>query len=621
MRNFLQYWLCSFCCLLMVKYTYAETDRATGEHPFSFQERLIHSFRDNLGFVDLSEYGKISWDADSLLAELDDTKHNSAFFEFGRIVSKLRILKGEMRLAATLGERLYSRAKVLNDPRALALSLNTLGEVYIFTEKKEEAEEALEKAFDLLSQLPEEKEGALIKILLLELTEYYLGVGDFGKAERFLSRLNSTPAAELSVQAQIARNVINIYYQIAVGDLEQANHYRQAVDKLPERPMIGIWSYYTLASAVLFEKRQQLKAALETYDIFLNSQGTRTNALLYSSALKRKAGVLEILGRKEEAFQLYHDIYIYSNTIFKKNYPKEINQLTTRFRAEQLIYQNEKNRHLSIRYFTFSVIVCVLLLLIFSLLGWKRIFLLRQSKLKQEKMQRKAEEAIQRKNLFLSNMSHEVRTPLNAIVGFSDLLTMGGISEEERREYCKIIEANSRQLLRLINDILDFSDFDGENLKFNIKEHDVVKVCREVVETVHASYQVRVDLRFETGLPSLFLETDDSRLRQVLINLLVNATKFTHSGSIVLGLQLCAEDESMALFSVTDTGCGIPLEKQKLIFERFEKLHDQVQGSGLGLSICCLIIKYIHGKLWIDPDYTEGTRFYFTHPLKYNVVL
>ncbi len=620
MRNLLQYWLCSFCCLLVVKYAYAETDRAREEHPSSFQERLIHTFRDNLGFVNLSEYGAISWDADSLLTALDEAKYHPAFFELGRIVAKINILKGEMRLAAALGERLYSRAKVSDDPRALALSLNTLGEVYIFTGKKEEAGEALEKAYDLFSRLPEEKEGPLMRILLLELTEYYLGVRNFEKADRYLSLLNHFPVAELSVQAQIARNVFNIYYRIAVGDLEGAGHYRQAIDKLPEQPMVGIWSYYTLANAVLFEKQQELGMALQTYDVFLKSQGTRNNALLYSDALKRKAEVWENLGRKEEAFQLYNDIYIYSNAIFKKNYPKEINRLTARFRAEQLTYQNEKNRHLSIRYFTFSIVACVLLLLIFLLLGWKRIFVLRQSKLKQEKMQRKAEEAIQRKNLFLSNMSHEVRTPLNAIVGFADLLTMGGISEDERREYCKIIEANSRQLLRLINDILDFSDFDGENLKFNIKEHDVVKVCREVVETVHASYQVRVDLRFETSLPSLCLETDDSRLRQVLINLLVNATKFTSKGSILLSLRLCPDDESTALFSVTDTGCGIPPEKQKLIFERFEKLNDQVQGSGLGLSICNLIIKHIHGKLWIDPDYTEGTRFYFTHPLKYNVV-
>lgn len=126
-------------------------------------------------------------------------------------------------------------------------------------------------------------------------------------------------------------------------------------------------------------------------------------------------------------------------------------------------------------------------------------------------------------------------------------------------------------------------------------------------------------MRFDTDLSVLMLDTDDARLRQVLINLLVNAAKFTEQGSIVLELKMA--DADTALFSVTDTGCGIPPEKQHLIFERFEKLNDFVQGSGLGLSICQQIVKYMNGKLWVDSGYTRGARFCFTHPLKYNPAL
>ena len=111
------------------------------------------------------------------------------------------------------------------------------------------------------------------------------------------------------------------------------------------------------------------------------------------------------------------------------------------------------------------------------------------------------------------------------------------------------------------------------------------------------------------------IDTDDSRLRQVLINILVNAAKFTEQGSIVLELKLV--DEHTAFFSVTDTGCGIPLEKQQVIFERFEKLNDSAQGTGLGLSICHLIVNHLNGEIWVDSQYTQGTRFCFTHPLKY----
>ena len=128
--------------------------------------------------------------------------------------------------------------------------------------------------------------------------------------------------------------------------------------------------------------------------------------------------------------------------------------------------------------------------------------------------------------------------------------------------------------------------------------------------------QTHADVRFSTPLDSLELLTDSARLQQVLINLLINATKFTSQGSITLQLEQQTEDT--ALFSVTDTGTGIPKEKQKKIFNRFEKLNENAQGTGLGLSICQLIIEQLGGSIWIDPDYEEGSRFLFTHPIDKN---
>lgn len=352
--------------------------------------------------------------------------------------------------------------------------------------------------------------------------------------------------------------------------------------------------------------------------LFEEYGGGETMKKLYISTMEKKAQLLEKMGRKEEAFTLYNTIYSYINSKFKANYPKEIDQLCARFEADQLTYQITQDRNRSLRYYTIAIGGCALVLALFIFLSWRKIFRLKQSKQKMEEMNRKAENAIRKKNLFLSNMSHEVRTPLNAIVGFSTLMASEEIEVDEvsRKEYCEIIRINSYQLLKLINDIIDFSDFDEDNISMTIKGQDAVKICREVIETVAASYKLQVELRFDTSLTSLMIDTDDSRLRQVLINLLVNATKFTTQGSIVLRLERSIDDADMALFSVTDTGCGIPLEKQKLIFERFEKLNDFVQGTGLGLSICLLILKRLKGKIWIDDKYTEGARFCFLHPLK-----
>ena len=218
---------------------------------------------------------------------------------------------------------------------------------------------------------------------------------------------------------------------------------------------------------------------------------------------------------------------------------------------------------------------------------------------------------------FISNVSHELRTPVTVLRSYIDTLYSYGndFDFNTQREFIGVMNQEIIRLNRMVNDILDFSDFENDNITFNIRPYDAVKLCREASETVSASRKLEVELRYDTELSELMIDTDDARLRQVLINLLVNATKFTKEGSIVLKLEL--SDPNTAFFSVTDTGCGIPLEKQGLIFERFEKLNDFAQGSGLGLSICQLIVTYMRGRIWVDSNYTQGARFCFTHPLKY----
>lgn len=230
------------------------------------------------------------------------------------------------------------------------------------------------------------------------------------------------------------------------------------------------------------------------------------------------------------------------------------------------------------------------------------------------KAREKAENADRSKSAFLANMSHEIRTPLNAIVGFSDVLASGGSSEDEQQGYVDIIKTNSDLLLRLINDILDVSRLEADRVTFTIEECDVVPLCQRVLASVSQARKSENEFIFECDRESVDMHTDTQRLQQVIINLLSNADKFTRNGKITLKLEV-DEDKRVAIFSVSDTGTGIPLEKQKLVFERFEKLNEYVQGTGLGLSICKLTVEKWGGEIWVDPGYTEGARFMFTHPL------
>ena len=226
----------------------------------------------------------------------------------------------------------------------------------------------------------------------------------------------------------------------------------------------------------------------------------------------------------------------------------------------------------------------------------------------------RAEESSRLKSAFLANMSHEIRTPLNAIVGFSDVLSAGGASEEEQRGYFEIIRTNSDLLLRLINDILDVSRLEADRVILSLESCNVVQICQQVVASVAQAPRSTNQFLFECEREVVEMRTDVQRLQQVVINLLSNADKFTKEGTITLKLELDTAG-NVAVFSVTDTGCGIPLDKQKRVFERFEKLNEYVQGTGLGLSICKLTVEKWGGEIWIDPAYTDGARFVFTHPM------
>ncbi|WP_455672166.1 sensor histidine kinase [Phocaeicola sp.] len=227
----------------------------------------------------------------------------------------------------------------------------------------------------------------------------------------------------------------------------------------------------------------------------------------------------------------------------------------------------------------------------------------------------RAEEANRLKTAFLANMSHEIRTPLNAIVGFSNVLASDESSEEEKLQYCDIIQKNSDLLLHLINDILDISRMESGRIKFMHEECDVVQLCQTALSTAEYARRTSAMYQLETPVASLMLKTDSQRLQQVLINLLSNAGKFTPSGFIRLAFRIKKEQHELE-FSVTDTGCGIPADKCERVFERFEKLNEYSQGTGLGLSICKLIVENLGGKIWVDKSYTEGARFVFTHPIE-----
>ena len=228
-----------------------------------------------------------------------------------------------------------------------------------------------------------------------------------------------------------------------------------------------------------------------------------------------------------------------------------------------------------------------------------------------------AEQADRMKTFFIQNMSHEIRTPLNAIVGFSQLLFDSNmpLGENDKREFSVLIQQNSELLTTLINDILDLANLESGKYTMNMDSISCNELCRMAISTVAHRKPESVKLYFTSEVDDDYrITTDANRLRQVLINFLTNAEKNTEQGEIHLYCSI-SENPGKVTFSVTDTGTGIPEDKVEMIFERFKKLDEFKQGTGLGLNICRIIADRLHGEVKLDKSYTNGARFLFILPV------
>ena len=233
----------------------------------------------------------------------------------------------------------------------------------------------------------------------------------------------------------------------------------------------------------------------------------------------------------------------------------------------------------------------------------------------------KAEESDLLKTYFLANMSHEIRTPMNAILGFSNLLLNQHLPHEKKERYINIVHSNGNQLLTIINDIIDISKIDANQLELSNNHVNLIDLMEELYYQYSNKVKVeKMDISFELILEEqseFICVLDKNRYRQIVINLLNNAIKFTDQGKVRFGFR--HEVNTIVTF-VEDTGLGIKPEMQKLIFERFRQANDAYSlnqgGTGLGLAICKSLVELMGGKMGLESIYGEGSRFYFSIPLR-----
>lgn len=269
-------------------------------------------------------------------------------------------------------------------------------------------------------------------------------------------------------------------------------------------------------------------------------------------------------------------------------------------------------------FIAFCIWVAFMIMWFFNTL-LKRKVQKRTEELKMAKV--KAEESDKLKSAFIANMSHEIRTPLNGILGFSDLLGDISFSKEERSTFNDLIKSNANQLMHLVNDIIDISKIESEQLTIFHKEFSVEGLLNELHNKFIWGVKEGVNLKIVMKSDFLIC-SDEFRVRQVLINFLSNAIKFTSTGTIELGVEVTNKRE--VIFFVKDTGIGIAAEKQKELFKPFSQVGDFLTrkhgGAGLGLAISYRLAELLGGRLELESSKGEGSTFRLIIPAEVKAI-
>ena len=535
-------------------------------------------------------------------------------FRICQIAVNSHCLKGDMGFALDKAEQMQKESGKYDTPLYSALAIQALGNTYMHSSQYEkayktfiDAEKTLKTTDDNFSKIR----------LALQQAHVCMYLDKTDEMQNYISEahalLKNNKMADKEDYILYARYYQVIFYINTMNE-EKAREGIDIIKRAKRYDRFFNRLYFYLES-LYSGLTGEYDKALAYEDSTLKMIRENGNMNEYKNSIIEKAALLEKTGLKKDACFLYSEANLLDDSLYSEAYLRQIDSLRISYQVNQMEIENAAAHNRLLTWGLIYSFIIGIIAALFIVIAQKKNRRLTESRERLKKIRQEAEDSIHSKSLFLSNMSHELRTPLNAIVGFSEILTSEDIVDPELRQQCSTaIKQNSELLMKLINDITDLSSLERNKMNFTYSECDAVELCRNVLNTVENVKQTSAVLHFETAHDKLELITDTSRLQQVLINLLINATKFTKEGCITLKLDIDKYSRE-AIFTIEDTGCGIPEEKQANIFNRFEKLHEGIQGAGLGLSICTLIVENIGGKLRLDPDYTKGARFIFTHPL------
>lgn len=340
--------------------------------------------------------------------------------------------------------------------------------------------------------------------------------------------------------------------------------------------------------------------------------------------LKDKIDCLDSLHRYKDAYEAYKEYSVLLDSARTRSMENKVEDLEIKKHVDELVVE-KKALEIDLQKSRSQLYLFLALLILSISFGIFIFFRLGKIKSLYKELQEsnrlviiaseKAQESERMKNAFIKNMCHEVRTPLNAINGFAELITSDGISPEEKKEFSKIIYTNCHNITSMMNDVLVIAQLDSSNEVLPLEPVHISLLCHHEMNKLK-KLQQKPDIHYqvEGDKSNDLIYSDPNHFGIIISHLLNNANKFTNQGSITLSYRPEEEGRIMCI-CVTDTGCGIPADKSEWIFERFTKNDDFIPGSGLGLYLCRLITQRLNGSLKLDTCYTGGARFILRLPI------
>ena len=340
--------------------------------------------------------------------------------------------------------------------------------------------------------------------------------------------------------------------------------------------------------------------------------------------LKDKIDCLDSLHRYKDAYEAYKEYSVLLDSARTRSMENKVEDLEIKKYVDELVVEKkaleidlQKSRSQLYLFLALLILsICFGIFIFFRLGKIKSLYKeLQESNRLVIIASEKAQESERMKNAFIKNMCHEVRTPLNAINGFAELITSDGISPEEKKEFSKIIYTNCHNITSMMNDVLVIAQLDSSNEVLPLEPVHISLLCHHEMNKLK-KLQQKPDIHYqvEGDKSNDLIYSDPNHFGIIISHLLNNANKFTNQGSITLSYRPEEEGRIMCI-CVTDTGCGIPADKSEWIFERFTKNDDFIPGSGLGLYLCRIITQRLNGSLKLDTSYTGGARFILRLPI------